>query len=807
MSTKEKDTLRLPVVAMRGIVLFPEMVVHFDVARDKSIAAVTAAYEEGKRIFLTAQKDVFVEEPKERDVHVNGVIAEVRQILKTPDGVMRVLVEGIKKAKLVKLYNGKNMLTADVLPVPYSTRTKIDEVECEAVCRAIKELFEQYSTHFPRMPKELLIAVMCQDDPYKLFNSIIFNISLDYNDKQKLLDENNIVKRLKLLYSILLKENEILNIEREIQDLTKESVDRGQREYYLREQLRVISNQLGEEDEREEAYDYYDSILKLGLSETDTEKLAREAERLGKLPSSSQESYVIRNYLDTVLSLPWNHESKTETDISKSAAVLNKDHYGMEKVKERVLESISVHALKPDATGQIICLVGPPGVGKTSVGRSIARSLGRKYERISLGGVRDESDIRGHRKTYVGAMPGRIVDALVRAGTKNPLILLDEIDKMSNDFKGDPSAALLEVLDSEQNKAFRDHYIEIPFDLSRVLFVATANTLDTIPAPLLDRMEVIELGSYTREEKFQIAKTHLFSKQLKKHGLKGNQMRINDKVYYALIDRYTSEAGVRELERYIASLCRKAAKIIVSGEKKSVTFNEGNLEAYLGPGRYKPDEYLSENSVGLVNGLAWTSVGGVIMPLEAIHLRGKGQIEITGSLGEVMKESARIAVSYVRSIAEKYGIQPDFYESRDIHIHAPEGAVPKDGPSAGVTMVTAMVSALSGIPVRSDVAMTGEITLHGKVLPIGGLREKSMAAYKNGVKTIIIPAKNVPDLYEVDAIVKENVEFIPAETLDTVLRHALVYQPETEYCEEQTDSTAAVIPPNKKTPSKPLAYV
>ncbi len=807
MSTKDKDTIKLPVVAMRGIVLFPEMVVHFDVAREKSIAAVTTAYESGKRIFLTAQKDVFVEDPTEKDVHINGVIAEVRQILKTPDGVMRVLVEGIKKAKLIKLYTGKNMLTADVLPVPYSSRTKVDEVEAEAVSRAIKELFEQYSSHFPRMPKELMIAVMCQDDPYKLFNSIIFNISLDYKDKQKLLDENNIIKRLKLLYSILLKETEVLNIEREIQDLTKESMDRGQREYYLREQMRVISNQLGEDDEREEAYDYYEKIMKLGLSEADTDKLVKEADRLGKLPSSSQESFVIRSFLDTVLSLPWNIESKTEADISKSSAVLNKDHYGMEKVKERVLESISVHALKPDVTGQIICLVGPPGVGKTSVGRSIAKSLGRKYERISLGGVRDESDIRGHRKTYVGAMPGRIIDALIRAGSSNPLILLDEIDKMSNDFKGDPSAALLEVLDSEQNKAFRDHYVEVPFDLSRVLFVATANTLDTIPPPLLDRMEVIELGSYTREEKFQIAKRHLLSKQLKKHGLKGSQMRIQDNVYYALIDRYTSEAGVRQLERYLASLCRKAAKIIVSGEKKSITFTENNLEAFMGPAKFKPDEHLSDNSVGLVNGLAWTSVGGVIMPLEVIHLRGKGHVEITGSLGDVMKESAKIAVSYVRSVADKYGIQPDFYETRDIHIHAPEGAVPKDGPSAGVTMVTAMVSALSGIPVRSDVAMTGEITLHGKVLPIGGLREKSMAAYKNGVKTVIIPEKNVPDLYEVDEIVKENVKFIPAETLDTVLRHALVYQPETEYCDEHSDDESAVIPPQKKTPSKPLAYV
>lgn len=808
MSKIENETTRLPVVAMRGVVVFPEMVMHFDVARERSIAAVTAAYESNKKIFLTAQKDIFVEEPAAEDLHTIGVIAEVRQILKTPDGVMRVLVEGIKKAKLENLYIGKNMLSADVTPVPYRSRTKIDEVELEAIKRAIKELFEQYSQLFPRMPKELIIAVMCQDDPYKLFNSIIFNISLDYRDKQQMLQENNILKRLNILYSVLLKETEVLTLEREIQELTKEGMDKGQREYYLREQMRAIASQLGEEDEQESVYEYLEKISKLGLSEADSEKLVKEAERLGKLPPASQESFVIRSYLDTVLALPWNNSSKTKVDIQKSKAVLDKDHYGMDKVKERVLESISVHALMPDVTGQIICLAGPPGVGKTSIGRSIAKSLGRKYERISLGGVRDESDIRGHRKTYIGAMPGRIIDALTRAGTNNPLILLDEIDKMSNDFKGDPSAALLEVLDSEQNKAFRDHYVEVPFDLSRVLFVATANTLDTIPTPLLDRMEVIELGSYTRDEKFHIAKEHLLGKQLKKHGLKGTQMKMQDNVYYSLIDSYTSESGVRELERYIGSLCRKAAKAIVSGERKSITFTEKNLESFLGPKKYKSDEHLTENTVGLVNGLAWTSVGGVIMPLEVIHLKGKGQVEITGYLGDVMKESARIAVSYVRSIADRYGIDPSFYENRDIHIHAPEGAVPKDGPSAGVTMVTAMVSALSGIPVRSDVAMTGEITLHGKVLPIGGLREKSMAAYKNGVKTVIIPEKNVPDLYEVDAVVKENVEFIPAKTLDTVLKHALAYQPDEMRTESSAqEEKASVIPPETKTPSKPLAYV
>lgn len=805
MSINEKDLCRLPVVAMRGVVVFPEMVMHFDVAREKSIGAITAAYESDKKIFLTAQKDVFVEDPEMKDLYRFGVIAEVRQILKTPEGVMRVLVEGISKAKLESLHASKNYLSADVQKVPYSTRTRFDEVEMEAVIRTVKDLFEKYSQLFPRMPKELIVAVMCQDNPYKLFNSIIFNIALDFEDKQQLLEENNILKRLNLLYTILLKETEVLTLEREIQELTKEGMDKSQREYYLREQMRAISSQLGEEDEQEEVYEYLKKIQELGLPDTDTDKLYKEAERLSKLPPASQESFVIRSYLDVVLDLPWNKSSKAKISIEKSRNILDKDHYGMEKVKERVLESISVHALMPDVTGQILCLVGPPGVGKTSIGRSIAKSLGRKYERISLGGVRDESDIRGHRKTYIGAMPGRIIDALTRAGTNNPLILLDEIDKMSSDFKGDPSAAMLEVLDSEQNKAFRDHYVEVPFDLSQVLFVATANTLDTIPAPLLDRMEVIELGSYTREEKFHIAKEHLIAKQIKKHGLKNTQMKIQDSALYDLIDSYTRESGVRELERYIASLCRKAAKAIVSEEQKKVTFTSKNIECYLGPRKYLQDEHSGENTVGLVNGLAWTSVGGVLMPLEVIHLKGKGQVEITGSLGDVMKESAKIAVSYVRSIAKQYGINPDFYEQRDIHIHAPEGAVPKDGPSAGVTMVTAIVSALSGIPVRSDVAMTGEITLHGKVLPIGGLREKAMAAYRNGIRTVIIPEKNVPDLHEVDEVVKKNIEFVPAGTLDTVLKTALVYKP--EYDESQQEQNSVMIPAETKNTSKPLAYV
>lgn len=608
-----------------------------------------------------------------------------------------------------------------------------------------------------------------------MFNEIVFNISLDYDAKQMLLEESSLLQRLEKLYRILADEMDILRLERKLQEETQENLDRSQREYYLREQMHLIAEQLGEsEDPAAEMEQYTDIIDTLPLDEASRKKLEKEAERLSRLPAASQEAFVIRSYLDTVLALPWNKSSHTKPNLKRAQSVLEKDHYGLKKVKERILESIAVRTLLPEASGQILCFVGPPGVGKTSIGKSIAKALGRHYERVSLGGVRDESDIRGHRKTYVGAMPGRIMDAMTRAGTNNPMILLDEVDKMSNDFRGDPSAALLEVLDSEQNKAFRDHYIEVPFDLSKVLFVATANSLDPIPAPLLDRMEIIELGSYTREEKFHIAKEHLLKKQLKKHGLKGTQCRIPDEVLYAIIDGYTREAGVRELERTIGTLCRKAAKEIVEGICKKVSFTEANLKEYLGIPKFRPDEQSHEDTVGVVNGLAWTSVGGVLMPMEVLVMSGKGTVEYTGSLGNVMQESAKIAVSYARSVAKQYGIPEDFHTKCDLHIHAPEGAVPKDGPSAGVTMATAIISALSGRPVRGDIAMTGEITLHGKVLPIGGLREKSMAAYKAGIHTVIIPEENLPDLEEVDETVREHVTFVPAKTLDTVLNTALV---------------------------------
>lgn len=769
---KIKD-LSLPTVAMRGLVCFPRFVMHFDVAREISVKAVKTALKNDRLVFLTAQKDVYIEEPKDEDLYRIGVVAEIRQTLKTPDNIMRVLVEGLYRAKIKETIIEDGMIKCTVKKLPDYSRVKPDQVDVTAIVRSVKSIFETYGELVPRMPKELISSIMCQNDPYKLFENIAYNMNLEFHDKQMLLEESNILSKLGMLYANIVHEVEVLEIEKQIHDEVRSNLDKNQREYYLREQMRVISSQLGEEDTQEEAFEYIEKIYDLHLSPESTDKLVKEADRLMKMPVSSQEAFVIRNYLETVLELPWNKVSKIKVDVKKAAKILDKEHYGLKKVKDRILESISVHAMMPEVKGQIICLVGPPGVGKTSIGKSIAKALGREYVRVSLGGVRDESDIRGHRKTYVGAMPGRIINALKQAGTNNPLILFDEIDKMGNDFRGDPAAAMLEVLDSEQNNEFRDHYIELPFDLSKVLFVTTANTTDTIPKPLLDRMELIELTSYTREEKFHIAREHLVPKQQKKHGLKGTQIKINDTVIYDLIDYYTKEAGVRNLERMIAELCRKAAKEIVSGDAKKVTYTSKNLESYIGSKKYFDDEKTTENEIGVVNGLAWTSVGGVLMPLEVLILDGKGTIETTGSLGDVMKESAKLAVSYARSVADKYNIASDFYKNKDIHIHAPEGAVPKDGPSAGVTMVTALVSALSGIPVRCDVAMTGEITLHGKVLPIGGLREKTMAAYKAGIHTVIIPAGNRGDLDEVDDAVKSATEFIFASRLEDVLSTAL----------------------------------
>ena len=686
---------------------------------------------------------------------------------------MKVLVEGVYKANLVRLIDDGDALRAEVKRTPTYSRTKVDEVEAEALMRSVKDIFEKYSSFFPRMPKELLTSVMTQDSPVKLFETVTFNCSLNYRDKQTLLEESNIINKLSVLFACLTSEVEILELENLINEQTKNSIDKGQREYYLREQMRIIQEQLGEDD-GDDAYAYINDIMELKADEKVKEKLMKEADKLTKLPPSSQEAFVIKNYLDTILDLPWGKYTKAKLSMPKAEAVLEKDHYGLKKVKERILEFLAVHMLNPEIKGQIICLAGPPGIGKTSIAKSVAKAMGRNYARVSLGGVRDEADIRGHRKTYVGAMPGRVITAISQAGSMNPLILFDEIDKLCSDIKGDPSSAMLEVLDSEQNNAFRDHFIEVPFDLSKAVFITTANDVSAIPGPLRDRMEIIELPSYTAVEKFHIAKEHLVPKQLKEHGLKARQLKITDDAINDIIQFYTKEAGVRSLERKIASICRKTARMIAYEKVKRVTVKSDDLHEFLGVKKYLEDISSKKDQVGVVNGLAWTSVGGVLMPLEVLVMKGTGKIEVTGSLGDVMKESAKIAVSYVRSVADKYGIDQEFYKNNDIHIHAPEGAVPKDGPSAGVTMTTALVSALSGSPVRSDVAMTGEITLHGNVLPIGGLREKTMAAYKAEIKKVVIPKANVPDLEEVDEAVKSAIEFIPCDNLKNVLDTALI---------------------------------
>ncbi len=768
---KNKKNRILPLIAMKGLVVFPEMVLNFDVTNPKFIEALKTASLTDKTVFLVAQRNP-EDEYKENDVFDVGVIAEVRQILRTPDKITRVLVQGLSRAKVVSVSEFDRYDVAEVAPLTERKSAISEETEA-TYCRAIRILFSEYSTLVPKMPEELINAVEAESDLRKMFDMVIFNVFLKPEDKQLILETNGIVKRSKLLIEMLTSEIKILRFELELHEQIKSSIDNSQREFILREQMKAISRQLGgTEDGDEEIYEYCDKIQSIGFSEDVEEKLLREANKMFKLSPSSQEYGLIKTYLDSILEMPWNTYTEDTIDMKKAEKQLDDDHYGLKKVKERILELISVRALNPEIKGQIICLVGPPGVGKTSIGRSIATALGRNYARVSLGGVRDEAEIRGHRKTYVGSMPGRIINALKQAKCMNPVILFDEIDKMGSDYKGDPASAMLEVLDPEQNVTFTDHYFEIPVDLSDALFITTANTTDTIPAPLLDRMDVIELGSYTREEKFHIAKNHLIPKTFKKHGITRAMLKISDKTIYSVIDGYTREAGVRKLEKQIAAICRKTAKKLVSGQK-SVSVSPANLKDFLGVQKHIPETIAKTNEVGIVTGLAWTSAGGVTMPLEVIVLDGTGKTEVTGSLGDVMKESSKIAVSLVRSMADKYGIDKEFYKNKDLHIHAPEGAVPKDGPSAGVTMTTALISALSGIPVKRDVAMTGEITLHGKVLPIGGLKEKSMAAYRAGIKTVIFPKENTPDLEEVDDVVKNNINFIPAEKIQTVLENAL----------------------------------
>ena len=725
-------------------------------------------------VFLVAQKEMDVEEPTMPDLYAYGVIAEIKQVLRVSDDLVKVLVEGKTRARLLELNDG-DFLQASVRPVPVRGIGADKRTQTEALVRSLKDCFEEYLSYSPQISKDVIYNIVSSDSPLFLSEYMPANLLLKYEDKQTILNESSLLSRLEKLLMLLRQECQVLEIERDLDDKVNASLDKGQREYYLREQMHIISEELGDsEDTRAEADTYRQKIAALKLDDESTEKLLKECDRLARMQSNSAESGVIRSYLDTCLGLPWHITTEDDLDQAHARRVLDREHYGLQKVKERILELLAVRKLNTEVKGQIVCLVGPPGVGKTSIAHSIADCMGRKFARMSLGGVHDEAEIRGHRRTYIGAMPGRIISAINSAKSSNPVILLDEIDKLAGDYKGDPSSALLEVLDPEQNRTFKDNYLDIPFDLSEVLFITTANDASTIPGPLYDRMDVIELPSYTRTEKFNIAKRHLLPKQLKNNGLDGKATMTSGAIY-EIIDGYTREAGVRNLERTITSVLRKCAQKIAAGETEKISVSGTMVKSLLGPEKVKPTFISRTDSVGIANGLAWTSVGGEMLPVEvAVIPNGTGKIEITGSLGDVMKESAQLAVTYARVHAEEYGIAPDRFKNTDLHIHAPEGAVPKDGPSAGVTLTTALVSALSGIPVRHDLAMTGEITLHGNVLPIGGLKEKSMAAFREGISTVLIPKENATDLYEVDAEVKEKIHFIPVERLSQVLKHALI---------------------------------
>ena len=804
----ERKKLHLPTIALRGLVVFPNNLVHFEVGREKSIAAVEWAMANNSNVFLVAQKSMDTTEPQQADLFSYGVVAEVKQVLRVSGDLVKVLVEGKYRAKLSALDASGDFLLSEVRPAPVRAGKADDAVETEALLRALKAGFDEYLGMNPRLGKDVVFAIVSSDDPAFLSEYMPANLLFRYEDKQAVMDEGTLNGRLKKLIEMLRRECQVMKIEKEIAEKVNESMDKNQRDYYLHEQLHIISDELGEgDDTHAEADEYRRRITELHLAEDSEKKLLKEVDRLAKMQGSNQEATVIRTYLDTCLDLPWNTFTVDDLDISRAQQILDRDHYGLKKVKDRILETLAVRKLAPDVKAQIICLVGPPGVGKTSIARSIAESLGRKYVRISLGGVRDEAEIRGHRRTYIGAMPGKIITAMISAKSANPLMLLDEIDKLAGDFRGDPAAALLEALDPEQNSTFNDHFIDIPFDLSHVLFITTANDLGSIPGPLRDRMDVIELPSYTRVEKYNIARKHLLPKQLKACGLTG-KVTLSQSALYGIIDGYTREAGVRNLERTITSVLRKCARKIAAGETESVSVTGTMLEQLLGPRFVKPDFLNRTNAVGIANGLAWTSVGGETLPIEVqVMDNGSGKITVTGSLGDVMKESAQLAVTWVRVHAAEYGIDPEKLKKCDLHIHAPEGAVPKDGPSAGVTLTTALVSCLSGIPVRGDVAMTGEITLHGNVLPIGGLREKSMAAYREGMKTVLIPKDNEPDLYEVDDEVKKNLTFLPMQSLTQVLNAALLKPQNAKRAKapsrthaKKKAADAAIVPPTAEKP-------
>ena len=763
---------KMPILALRGLAVFPDQTVHFDVGRIKSVHALDAAMKQDQTLFLIPQKDMLVDDPKLIDLYAIGTVAKVKQVLKTQGENLRVLVTGICRGKITELSQSEHYLSGIVEAVPAPDTG--DTLRAHALRREAVALYSQYLQMSEHPAQAVYLRMVASENTGFVADAIAQNSGIDFPDKAKLLCQLNPTRRLEAAVRLLRQEVEMLRLETDIQEKTRSAIDQHNRDYYLREQIKVIRDELGEGDDENEFETYVQKICGLKLAEEHEKKLLKDVDRLKKQPFGSSEGAVLRNYLDTVLELPWNVTSKERVDVAAARKILEHDHFGLEKVKERILEIIAVRQLAPEIPPQIICLVGPPGVGKTSISYSIARCLNRKMARISLGGVHDEADIRGHRKTYVGAMPGRIMTAMTQAGSSNPLLLLDEIDKMGSDYRGDPSAALLEVLDAEQNHTYRDHYLEIPYDLSDVLFITTANTLDTVPRPLLDRMEIIELGSYTDEEKLMIAKNHLIPKQLTKHGLKKSQLRITDDAIREIVTCYTRESGVRNLERSFGEICRKAAMQIVSQETpKRISVTASNLEGFLGVRKFLPDRLPCMDQVGLVTGLAWTSVGGETLEVEVNVMDGSGKLELTGNLGDVMKESAHAALSYIRANAQKLGIASDFYKTKDIHVHFPEGAVPKDGPSAGVTVCTAIVSALTGISVRRDVAMTGEISLRGRVMRIGGLKEKTMAALRHGIRTVIIPADNERDLEEIDQTVRRQLNFISAQSIETVLDAAL----------------------------------
>lgn len=787
MTDVARDTRELPLLALRGLTVFPNMVLYFDVGRDKSISAIEKAMESEQEILLVSQKDAKIDDPDIEDIYTVGTIANIRQVLKLPGGTIRVLAEGLKRGQVIEYtkYEPHFEVVIEEESFDYSEEVILEQ---EALMRSILDIFEDYIKLSSKVSPELLLSVHDEDTPGKLADIIASNVLVKTEDKQSILNELDPVRRLEKLYGMLSKEIQILEIENKINKRIKKQVDSVQKEYYLRERLKAIQKELGEYDiVTNEIDEYMDKIEKSNFPEEVYDRVVKELNRLSMMPPTSAEGSVIRTYIDWILELPWNEETEDNDDLKRAAKILEEDHYGLKDVKERIIEYLVVKQLTDDMKGPILCFVGPPGVGKTSIAKSIARALDRKFVRMSLGGVRDESEIRGHRRTYVGAIPGRIISGIREAGTKNPVFLLDELDKMGSDFRGDPASALLEVLDREQNSQYRDHYLDLPFDLSKVMFITTANTIDTIPRPLLDRIEVIRIAGYTEEEKLNIGIKYLIPKQLKEHGLKKENILISDNTVLDIINHYTRESGVRNLEREIAKLCRKAARRLIETGQTHVRISASNLDKYLGIPKYQHNTIAKKAQLGVVTGLAWTAVGGETLSVEAIVMPGTGKLNLTGKLGDVMKESANAGLSYIRSKVKEFGIDSHFYKNTDIHVHVPEGAIPKDGPSAGITMATAIISALTQIPVKNNIAMTGEITLRGRVLPIGGLKEKALAAHRVGIEKIIIPIANKKDIEEIpDSILKE-IEILTVEHMDEVLKHSLVSMPKVRKGKDAID--------------------